>query len=192
MGSYSWTTIRARSFAWSEAAIRSLLRAEQARARRKRVRDWVLKHQSREGESTNSAVTPTYGVFRRPKLDTVAGSARRIFLCEGGGGCPGTVQKTRVHVKKIVHCSLLSATLLPHKAKLYSINKALHFTSLTYKYRGSKPYTLPRWRPTLQSLFPTEFERRLVAKLPFYKKCSTNSYRAFSNSCYREKSQPFP
>ena len=32
---------------------------------------------------TESAVTPTYGGFRRSKLNTVAGSAMRIFLCEG-------------------------------------------------------------------------------------------------------------
>jgi len=32
---------------------------------------------------TESATTPTYGDFRRSKLDTVAASAKRIFLCEG-------------------------------------------------------------------------------------------------------------
>ena len=32
---------------------------------------------------TESAVTPTYGGFRRDEVDTVAGSAKRIFLWEG-------------------------------------------------------------------------------------------------------------
>jgi len=33
---------------------------------------------------TESTTTQTYGGFKRSKLDTVASSTRRIFLCEGG------------------------------------------------------------------------------------------------------------
>ena len=32
---------------------------------------------------TESTVSPTYGGFRRSKLDTVAGSSKSIFMCEG-------------------------------------------------------------------------------------------------------------
>ena len=38
---------------------------------------------SSKAKTSLSAVTPTYGGFRRDGLDTVAGSARRIFLCKG-------------------------------------------------------------------------------------------------------------
>ena len=34
-------------------------------------------------ENHGIAVTPTCGGFRRSKLETAAGSAKRIFLCEG-------------------------------------------------------------------------------------------------------------
>jgi len=39
---------------------------------------------------TESTTTPTHSVFRRSKLDTVAGFARRIFLCRGA--CSWTVR----------------------------------------------------------------------------------------------------
>jgi len=41
---------------------------------------------SKKGEKrrmTELAVTPTHNVFKRSNLDTVASSAKRIFLCEG-------------------------------------------------------------------------------------------------------------
>jgi len=51
---------------------------------------------------TETAVTPTHNAFRRSKLDTVAGSARRVFLCEGvvqgrsrSGSCARPCEKSK-------------------------------------------------------------------------------------------------
>ena len=43
----------------------------------------AMKKNKKKRRTTRSTVTPMYGDFRSSKLETVAGSARRIFLCEG-------------------------------------------------------------------------------------------------------------
>ena len=52
---------------------------------------------TKKRRSTKSTVTPTYGGFRRDDLDTVAGSARRIFLREGVG--QGRFKTRQMHAK---------------------------------------------------------------------------------------------
>ena len=57
------------------------------------------KKKTKKKRITKSAVTPTYGGFRRLKLDTVAGSAMQIFLCEGivqGRSIPGVLLAKRI------------------------------------------------------------------------------------------------
>jgi len=47
-----------------------------------RARQCEISKNSKKGRSTKSAVTPTHNAFERSNLDTVAVSARRIFLRE--------------------------------------------------------------------------------------------------------------
>ena len=69
---------------------------ERERNERARQMRGLFSVELKKGRITGSIVTPTHGGFRRPDLNTVAGSARRIFLCEGarggGVGCTGTAQ----------------------------------------------------------------------------------------------------
>jgi len=74
-----------------------------------------------------SAGTPTYGGFRRYELDTVADSARRIFL--GEGGCSGTVQ-----IRGICICTQCEISKRQKKAQKKA-NR--HFRSLTHSLTRS-------------------------------------------------------
>jgi len=61
----------------------------------------------KKGRISGSTVTPTYRSFRRCELDTVASSARRIFLCEGvvqgrsrSGSCARQCENSRKGKKR--------------------------------------------------------------------------------------------
>mgnify|MGYP006103391881 CR=1 FL=1 len=53
---------------------------ERERNERARQMRGLFSVELKKGRITGSIVTPTHGGFRRPDLNTVAGSARRIFL----------------------------------------------------------------------------------------------------------------